>query len=239
MTSPPHMRGLIELDGGTSDLDRVRLVALVCDCAIEPGPDARLSWLGGSKIEQAATPDAAKEAATELLVILNSLARIQNPKHRNVGLGSLFIKGGQTHFFGPPRPYNPYGTFMHGSFLGGPTPRPHDPVGDRRRAGLMADPKLIEIVKVFGEEISWQKLRFAFELINALVGKGDNALVKNKYATQAELKRFKENIEDSRHSGTSAVHSVAKGRLEHAKMTEEEGLAFVVRLLDTYLDKHP
>ena len=92
---------------------------------------------------------------------------------------------------------------------------------------------------MFSEEMSWQRSRNAFEKVNALVGKGDNALVKHGYATQAELDDFKHNAQDPRHSGARAVHGVASGPLKGKKMTEVEGSGFVVRLLNTYLEKNP
>jgi hypothetical protein len=72
-----------------------------------------------------------------------------------------------------------------------------------------------------------------------LVGKGDNALVKNGYATQSELDSFKANAQHPRHSGVNAVHGVPQGPLKGTKMTEKEGFAFVVQLFNTYLEKHP
>jgi hypothetical protein len=53
------------------------------------------------------------------------------------------------------------------------------------------------------------------------------------------LTRFKANAQDPRHSGVNAVHGVLKGRLKGTKMTEKEGFDFVVRLLNTYLDRQP
>ena len=51
---------------------------------------------------------------------------------------------------------------------------------------------------------------------------------------------FKANAQDPRHSGIEAVHGVPSGPLKGEKMTEEEGFGFVVRLLNTYLErKHP
>src|SRR5271166_1729472 len=59
------------------------------------------------------------------------------------------------------------------------------------------------------------------------------------YASAPELTRFKANVEDPRHSGVEAVHGVPKGPLKGEKMTEMEGFNFVVRLLNTYLEKQP
>ena len=116
---------------------------------------------------------------------------------------------------------------------------PVHPAVARRRARIAADPKLAEILEALADEITWQRLRVAFEKIRALVGQGDNGLVQHGYATQPELTRFKANIEDPRHSGLDAVHGVPKGPFKGTKMTEREGFDFVVRLFNKYVDKHP
>lgn len=115
-----------------------------------------------------------------------------------------------------------------------------DPAVSRRRARIATDPKLAGILEAIAAEITWQRLRVAFEKISALVGKGDNDLVKYGYATQSELTQFKANVQDPRHSGVDAVHGVPQtGPLKGTKMTESEGFDFVVRLLKKYLDDHP
>jgi hypothetical protein len=227
---------LVELDGEVTELRAVESVAPACDCAIEPGPDQRFGWLAGAIVESAATPEEARAVAAYILVRLNGLARLQNPQHRNVDLANAVFQDGRLHHLAP------YWRSRAGSRLemfappltGPPIKAPVDP----RCKRLVADPKLADIVDVFSEEISWQRLRVAFKKINALVGRGDNALVKHGYATQAELTRFKANIEDPRLSGSHAVHGLPRGPLKAAKMTEREGFEFVLRLLNTYLDKH-
>jgi hypothetical protein len=116
---------------------------------------------------------------------------------------------------------------------------PVDPSVAQRRARIAADPKLAEILEALAGEITWQRLRVAFERISALVGKGDNALVKHGYATQPALTQFKANIEDLRHSGVKAVHGVPQGPLKGTKMTESEGFDFVVKLFNKYMDRQP
>jgi hypothetical protein len=115
---------------------------------------------------------------------------------------------------------------------------PVDAAVARRRERIVSDPNLAEIVEVLADKITWQRMRVGFEKINALVGKGVNALVKHEYATQEELTRFKANIEDPRHSGENAVHGVHKGPLKGTKMTESEGYDFLVRLFSKYVDEH-
>jgi hypothetical protein len=112
----------------------------------------------------------------------------------------------------------------------------------RRRVRIVADPKLVEIVRAFADEVSWQRLRVAFEKITALVGqsgKDTDALIKHGYATRSERVNFKANVEDHRHSGVKAVHGTHRGPLKGSKMTEKEGLAFIVRLFNHYLKKNP
>jgi hypothetical protein len=240
MTSP-HRRTLVELDGDTTELQVLLSVAPACDCAIVPGPGDTLCWLSGTKIDDSASPQQARDEANKILALLNGLARLENPEHRNVDLADCVSQNGRLHHCASPGWRSRAGSqsFVFGSFLGGAVAPPVDPAVEFRRKRLVADPMLAEIVAVFGEEMSWRRQRLAFEKINALVGNGDNALVKHKYAKQTELNRFKENVEDPRHSGMRAVHGVPKGRLTSAKMTEGEGLDFVVRLLDAYLEKNP
>lgn len=248
-SSAPTRRPLIELNGEALDIQRLESIAQACDCTIEPGPDAKLGWLGSAKFDDTTTPEKAEEEATRKLVLLNGLARIENPKHRNVGVGDAFFQGGRIHYYQtesdgttPRKRKESAGSVIHvyqSPLLGERVIPPVDPADARRRARIATDPKLAEIAEVFGEEITWPRLRVVFEKINALVGKGDNALVKNGYATQEELTRFKANVEDPRHSGAKAVHGVAKGPLKGTKMTEEEGHDFVVGLLHEYLARHP
>jgi hypothetical protein len=246
-SSAPTRRPLIELNGEAVDIQRLESVAPACDCTIEPGPDAKLGWLGSAKFDGATTLEAAEEEATKKLVLLNGLARLENPEHRNVGVGDAFFQNGRTHYYQtepdgttPRKRKEPAGSDIHryeSPLTGGRFVPPVDHA--QRRARIATDPKLAEIAEVFGEEITWQRLRVAFEKINALVGKGDNALVKDGYATQEELTRFKANVEDPRHSGANAVHGVHKGPLKGKKMTKGEGHDFVVGLLQEYLARHP
>jgi hypothetical protein len=115
-----------------------------------------------------------------------------------------------------------------------------------RRKRIVSDPALADILPAIAGEITWQRLRVAYEKICAVVskstkkGRWDNALVKFGYATQDELNRFKENVQDPRHSGINAVHGVSdKSSVRNKQMTEKEGFTFVVGLLNTYVAKNP
>jgi hypothetical protein len=110
-----------------------------------------------------------------------------------------------------------------------------DPELERARR-IANDPRLMDLVEVFSGETSWQRLRVAFEKVSVLLGRGDNALVKNRYATRAELDQFKANVQDPRHSGHDAVHGVPHGALKGARMSKQEGFEFVKRLINTYVD---
>jgi hypothetical protein len=234
------MGWLFELDGEGLDKLALRPFASACNCAVVPGPDAR-PWLGGTNFDNMMTPEQALEDARNTLVHLNGLARLENPQHRTVNLGNAFLQNHRLHYVNPNQSRIPRSEVYEytSPLTGGLVMPPVDPVDERRRAGIVANPSLVEILDVFADEISWQRLRVAFEKINALVGKGDNALVKHGYTTQSELTRFKANAGDPRHSGMNAVHGVPQGPLKGTKMTEKEGFDFVVRLFNTYVEKHP
>jgi hypothetical protein len=103
MTSSPQSRAIIELDGHASDIQTLQSVAPACNCSIEPGPDSKLGWLYSPKFDCATTPQEAQEEATRMLVLLNGLARLKNPQHRNVGLGDVLFRDGQLQYFRPPQ----------------------------------------------------------------------------------------------------------------------------------------
>ena len=239
MTSSPQTRALIELDGHASDMQTLQSVAPTCNCAIEPGPDQKLGWLYSPKFDGVATPQEAQQEATRILVLLNGLARLKNPKHRNADLGDVLFRDGQLHYFRPPQSRPRRETIWISQPPGVALPVIEV---DARLARIAADPKLAEIAEVFGEEIKWQRLRVAFEKVTNLVGKSRKdyaALWKHSYATRDEVDRFKANVEDPRLSGHEAVHGVPDGPLKGTTMTEKEGHDFVVGLLYTYLVKHP
>jgi len=235
MNSPPEPT-LVDLDGEVDDLRALEAVAPACDCTIGSGPGQKFGWLSGPMLDAAATPQQARDSARKLLVRLNGLARLQNHQHRNVDLANEVWQNGSRHIASSqwrPRAGSRM-TIASSPLTGAPATPPIDP----RCKRLATDPKLAEIVEVFSEEMSWQRSRNAFEKIRALVGKGDNALVKHRYATQAELDDFKHNAQDPRHSGARAVHGVPNGPLKGNKMTEREGTDFVVGLLNKYLEKN-
>src|SRR5262249_13449156 len=166
------------LDGEVTELQALESVAPACDCTIEPGSGQKFGWLGGATLDTATTPQEARKRAKDKLVLLNGLARLQNPQHRNVDLANEVYQNGSLHLAWVQwRPRAGTRLEIATSPLTGPslTAPPVDP----RCKRLVTDPKLAEIVEVFSEEMSWQRSRNAYEKVRALVGKDDNALVKH------------------------------------------------------------
>jgi hypothetical protein len=232
---------LFELYGDGMDRLRLRPLAHACNCTIPPGPDSE-PWLGGTRFD-GMTPEQALPEAKRALTLLNGLARLENLQHRIVELGDTYRRDSSIHHIRhPPRPRRGslIQEFLPPTLGPGPWAVPPTDAAALRRAHIVADPSLAEILEVFAApEMTWQKQRVAFEKIEALVGRGDNALVKHGYATSDEVTRFKKNVEDPRHSGVDAVHGVPTGPLKGTKMTEQEGFSFVVRLFNSYVDRHP
>src|SRR5262249_28909063 len=161
MMTSPRKPTLVDLDGGASELQALEAVAPACDCTIEPGPGQKFGWLGGSALDGAATPQQARQRASDKLVLLNGLARLHNPHHRNVGLASEVYQDGLLHRLAPQwRPRDVSRMQISGSPLtGARITAPIDP----RCKRLVTDPKFADIMEVFSEEMSWQRLRNAYE----------------------------------------------------------------------------
>jgi hypothetical protein len=80
MTSSAQTRCLIELNGEALDIQRLESIAPACDCTVEPGPDAKLGWLGSAKFDGATTPEEAEEEAAKKLVLLNGAGATGKPR---------------------------------------------------------------------------------------------------------------------------------------------------------------
>jgi hypothetical protein len=188
--------------------------------------------------------------AEHVLALLNGLARLERAEHRPALLGEFVYKledGSYWQRF--PTGKSQVTRTLSRSFEFAPpgyhssdAPVVKDGAYERRKR-IVSDPALAEILPALADEITWQRLRVVYEKIGAAVSKStdksrwDNALVKLGYATQDELSRFKENVQDPRHSGIDAVHGVSgKSPVRSTNMTEKEGFDFIVRLLNTYVN---
>ena len=67
MTSPDKPT-LVELDGEVTELQALQSIAPTCECTIVPGPGDTFGWLSGTKIDDTATPQQARDEASKILV---------------------------------------------------------------------------------------------------------------------------------------------------------------------------
>jgi hypothetical protein len=226
----------IDLDGDQADIAELKMLAPLCDCIISPGRDGR-ECLSGNGFDALSAPEEVRAQAAKILTLLNGIARMTWGQFRPVQLGTAVSRN------------HPDGTRDVAIGLIGAAARSRAAplgMGETQRAKrIIADPKVHEIANALADDLTWQRLRVAFEKVCALVsgraakGSWDNAIVANGYATQDEISRFKANAEDPRISGFDAVHGVPQGPPKGKKMSEQEGLEFVVQLLNTYLDRQP
>jgi hypothetical protein len=209
--------------------------------------------LGGPAFDQVTSAEEMLRQAEGVLALLNGLARFERAEHRSAWLGEYVYRWqGASHWerfpTGKPQIARPVSRSYESAppgYHSSDAPIVKDSEYARRKR-VVSDPALTEILPAIAGEITWQRLRVAYEKICAVVSKStkkggwDNALIKLGYATQDQLKSFKENVEDPRHSGINAVHGVSeKSPLKNMKMTEKEGFEFVVGLLKTYVAKNP
>jgi hypothetical protein len=243
----------IDLNGDAKDILDLKQLAPCCDCALVAAPDAQYC-LGGPAFDRVTTAEEMEAKAERVLALLNGLARLERFEHRPVRIGERIyppLGTGAPLFYSTRapkdarQPRSQVWEFALPGFHSSDAPIVND--GEyKRRQRIVSDAALAEILPALADEITWQRLRVVYEKIGALVskstkkGRWDNALVKLGYATQNELNRFKENVQDPRHSGINAVHGLAdKSPVIHTKMSEKEGFEFVVRLLNTYVNTNP
>ena len=225
---------LLELSGDQADIEELKELAQVVNCHIAPDHDSR-GWLSGGTFDNLSSVEEVREKAIEILRLLNGIARSRSYQFRPVQFWGVSQK----------RPDGTKAHFTAACFAGrGRFPGGEDVGGIQRAQRIIDDPKLCKIAEAIGGEITFQKLRVALEKFGEMItgrssrGSWNAALVKNGYTTKAELDDFWANTDDPRLSGLDAVHGVPNSPApKGANMTEEQGLEFVVRLLNTYLDR--
>ena len=242
----------IDLRADASEIWHLQQLAPCCDCRLVAAPDDQYC-LGGPAFDQVTSAEEMLRQAEHVLALLNGLARLERAEHRPAWLGEYVYRQQGASYWerfptGKPQIARPLSRSYESAppgYHSSDAPIVKDSEYARRKR-IVSDPALAEILPAVAGEITWQRLRVAYEKICAVMskstkkGRWDNALVKFHYATQDELKRFKENVEDPRHSGINAVHGILdKSPLRSTKMTENEGFEFVVKLLNTYVAKNP
>jgi hypothetical protein len=240
----------VDLCAGAREISHLQQLARCCDCALVPAPDDQYC-LGGTAFDQVTSAEEMLRKAEHMLALLNGLARLERAEHLPAWLGEyIYRRQGGSHWqrvpTGRPKVARPPSLSFESAppgYHSSDAPIVKDSQYERRKR-IVSDLPLADILPAIAGEITWQRLRVASEKLCALVsgstskGRWDNSMVKLGYASQDELKRFKENIEDPQQSGIDAVHGVHRSLPKYGKMTEREGFAFVVRLLNTYINKH-
>jgi hypothetical protein len=237
----------IDLVGSSTDISDVTEfvgAGVLDDLAIIDGPQGK-RCLAGSRFNACINAEEARTEAAKALPLLNGLARFNYMNHRQVEVGSVvwflhedgrfdtavFVEGLEMRLrLGIPT-VSVDGSTEADTSVGGRLTCAHKIANNRR---------LAEIAEILSGELSWQRLRIAFEKVTLLIGrsgKDAQALWQKGYATREEVVSFKANIQDPRHSGIDAVHGVADGEIKGIKMSIDGGFSFVVRLINTYIER--
>jgi hypothetical protein len=243
---------LIDVIGESTDIaDISALTQAPTLSAVEvvDGPDGR-KCLGGQSFAECRNAEEVRPRAEKALAQLNGLARLRHANHRPVRLGqsisSLHSDGRRdTTIMLMPAEVRVRVAPLKMTILraDGSTATRSSGDGEMERVQKMAsNPRILEIAETLAGDITWQRLRVAFEKITALIdnrGCNHQAIWSKGYAEKEEVLKFKENVEHPGHGGFNAVHGYARGEPKRDQMTELEGLAFITRLLNTYLDRVP
>jgi hypothetical protein len=233
----------IDLLGGQLDIAELKWAAESFDCTIDEDEDGK-SRLGGAAFSPLSDQTETRQLAERLLKKLNGVARLMHPNHIPVQLGSGVTRideNGARHISILIPSVEIRG---RAGTLAATVTRADGTVeldaetttGTRRLAVIAKDEQLTGVLEAISGDLSFQRLRVAYERLAAIVGGRGNAFVKQKYATREEIERLKSNIEHPGHSGIDAVHGVPNGPPKGEKMTEQEALTFITRLLHSHID---
>jgi hypothetical protein len=233
----------IDLFGEQLDITELKRDAEAFDCTIDEDVDGK-SRLGGTPFSTLSNQAEVRQLAEKLLRQLNGSARLTHPNHIPVQLGSAVTRideNGARHIcvlIPSLEIRGRVGTLAATITRADGTVKldAETTTRARRLAVIAKDEQLAGVLEAISEDLSFQRLRVAFERLAAIVGGGGNAFVKQKYATREEVERLKSNIEHPGHSGMNAVHGVPDGPTKGEKMTEQDALIFITRLLHSHID---
>lgn len=241
------MRWQISLEGESTDIAALRDVASFWGFEVVTGRDGTPA-LAGEELDAIDESRAVRKAAAEALLLLNGAARILHARHKAVMAGDRLLQLQKDGTVGTFLVLQQARLGWHANAVAvsaascDPVQGPVEDPKAKMFGRIKKDPKLLEIIRALGADLTLQKLRFAAELLGAAIEKDDrnhnyeNSFVKHGYASKGQVESFKASIEDPRHSGRDAVHGVARGPLRGKKMSVEEGRAFLVDVLRSFIE---
>ena len=236
-------RWWVKLEGEKADLHALDAEARVAGCELVADEDG-VVHLTSAEVDQIDDYKSVLPAAREKLEILNGLARIRYPDHKTVSVAGTYNRvepsGLRHHYISVPPTHLRLRAVMDAVLIregdDRRIPIPPKELRETRISSLEAIPQIKEAVCVFGGEVSWQKLRYVYEIIRQENG-GRGGLVTKGWATNEELAQLEANITDKRLSGRDAVHGKS---FPHppaaAPMSLDRGCQLVSRLLRQWID---
>ena len=214
-----------DLVGEKSDINALKRWAPLAGCEIvEEQGRSILKWKPLQELDDVIE---ARSTASDIVAVLNGLLRTETRISRPVRLPG---SGYQVRPDGS-RAVHIAGSVARVMLL--------DALPDwaaKHYAAAEHDSNVRDALIAYGGEPSWQKLRHVFEIIRQDVG-GEAEIKRLEWATRTEIKQFSVNANDKRLSGPEAIH----GRRFNddpgvAKMTLDDGLLFVGRLLNRWIE---
>jgi hypothetical protein len=184
--------------------------------------------------------DEVRTASEELIAIINGVAKLQWPDAQPVGFDGIvragdgredvFIFVASCHL----RLADGVPTVSVGP-AGGQKSTPQTSTLEPPIATAGRDAAIAKALRILGSfEPNWAVLRKLYEVVEGDVGQ-PSRIEKLGWATQEEIKRFKESASDPAASGDDAVHGFSRSPLRHAPLPLGEGWVLVRTILRRWI----
>lgn len=179
-----------------------------------------------------------QDKATTMLKRLNGVARLQNADFRPIRLLDCYVNDypGSRHIAigvtdeAPAR--DTAIVAMNGVIA------ESEAAGPRDLDLASSNPNVDELLALFGsaDELSWNKLYKAYEIIRDDIGSGQKGLIATEWVTKDELSTFTGTANNPAASGAEARHARQSGPAPTMVMTIDEGRRFIRDLANRCLD---
>jgi len=222
----------VRLAGERIDIAAIEMLAPLFGGQVVFGAE-NAYWLRAQALEQFREPDEVHHKAREIVSELNGMAVVAHPDHKPVVAESSIAKVEDKAsrlicFLVEGASFRVRGADVttqvldaDGNVISQSSPRAHIELAKQ----IAQHPELRDVLKMLAGDVSWQKLRLAWEALSHFAG-GEHKLKARAHVEKVEYDRFKANCHNIGLSGHEALH-FSNTLPNQSKMTESQGREWI------------